>query len=353
VSVRDSVLYFPTIEISDARWLRNALLLWDNVYRIVPPSYVPQDSQEVKQVVDAGLLRPVNLERADTKEITAEFTAFLRGLEFYPAGLEHDEMARLHTEKIDATLYPILEQYAKSGEKGGWLQLPSEVVRGYMFFLANKVSMRRNLARCTDNNEAYAVAPFFSENGNFNDYLSNPEADGFYSALIFGDVLPINIDSIPITDVIRVAQKSKDERAEFRRELTRFSAELYACASTDHAKTIMEDFKRDLLAAKDRLRAAQGFLNKNDKGCFFSIGVPTSLGVYTGYLGAGRDPFDAFAIASSVAIGAIAAYYNYKQAAPPVQNPYGASYLISLEQQLSTGYQIPQFHRCMEQFLND
>jgi hypothetical protein len=351
--VRDSVLYFPQIEVRDAGWLRNALLLWDHVYRIVPRTYSPKDSDEVKKVVDAGLLRPVFVEKADTEALTREFTSFLHGLEFYPAGLEHDEMARLHTDKIDATLYPILEKYAAAQGEDGFLELPSEVVRGYMFFLANHVANRRNLVRCTDSREAYAIAPFFSEDGNFNDYVYNREADGFYSALIFNDVMPFNVSSIPIEQVLRVAQGSKDERAEFRKELARFSEELYACESPEHAKTIMADFKRDLLAAKDRLKAAQGFLNKNDMGCLFSIGVPTAISVYTGFLGAGRDPFDVHAVSSSLAIGAIAAYYNYKQVASPRSNPYGASYLITLEKDFSSSQTVPQFHRYMEEFLND
>jgi hypothetical protein len=349
--VRDSVLYFPQIEIPDTAWLRNALLLWDNVYRIVPPSYTPQDSDDVKRAVDAGMLRPVRLEAADTGTVTAQFTSFLRALEFYPAGLVHDEMARLHTEKIDATLYPILERYSKA-EKDGWLELPIEIVRGYMFFLANQVAKRRNLARCTENKEAYAISAFFAEEGNFNDYVHNEEADGFYSALIFNDVLPLNVLAIPMEDVLRVAQKTKDERAEFREQLSRFTAQLHACESKEHGQTILADFKHNVLAAKERLKAAQGFMNKNDTGCLFSIGVPTALSVYTGFLGAGRDPFDGYALAASVAIGAIAAYYNYKQVSSPRENPYGASYLIALERDFA-GSSIPRLHRAMEEFLND
>ncbi len=135
--MRTSVLYYPHIEIADPKWLKTVLLLWDHVYRIVPTTYAPVDDDDTKRAADAGLVRPVTLEKPDLQGIVADFHDFLESLPYMPAGLEPDgEVEQLHREKVDATLYPLLDEYAKGGTKGGWIELPREIVRGYMFYLS-------------------------------------------------------------------------------------------------------------------------------------------------------------------------------------------------------------------------
>ena len=45
-TIEKNVLYYPTIEIADTRWIRTALCIWDNVYRIVPEGYEPKDCDD-------------------------------------------------------------------------------------------------------------------------------------------------------------------------------------------------------------------------------------------------------------------------------------------------------------------
>ena len=351
--MRDSILYYPHIEIQNERWLKTALLLWDHVYRIVPNSYTPKDSDEIKNASDNGLVRPVALERDDMRGITQEFQELLDGIEYKPAGLEYDEFAYLHPEKIDSTLYPALEKYAIDESEEGFLALPKEVVRGYMFFLSNEVARRRQLSRCTDDQYSFAVSTYFSESGNFDDYLYDREALGFYSSLIFDDILPFDVDSIPMNKIVASSNQSKDERRAFKIELQRFSEQLHKCESIDHGKEILNDFKDDLEKAKANLKASQGFLNKDDVGSFISMGVPTSAGVYSALLGAGGDPFGLYSISASVLIGAIAAYADYRKTLSAQQNPCGAAYLISLEKQFVGTNRYPAFDRHLEEFIND
>lgn len=351
--MRDSILYYPHIEIQNQKWLKNALLLWDNVYRIVPPSYKPKDSLEVQRACDSGLVRSVNLEPEDMRGITADFQNLLEGIQYKPAGLEDEEFDYLHPEKIDSVLYPALEKYAVGESDEGFLALPREVVRGYMFFLSTEVARRRQLSRCTDDKYSFAVSPYFSESANFDDYLYNREALGFYSALIFENVLPIDIENVPMEQIVKVSQQSKDERNKFKQELKKLAEQLYRCESTEHGRAIVNDFKVDLTKAKDELKASQGFLNKNDVGSFISMGVPTSTGVYGALLGAGGDPFGLYSICASVLIGAIAAYTDYRKTVSTQKNPSGAAYLISLEKQFSGTGTYPAFDRYMDEFIND
>jgi len=189
--------------------------------------------------------------------------------------------------------------------------------------------------------------------GNFDEFLYNQEALGFYSSLVFQDILPIDLSGVSMKKIISASQKSKDERDRFKDELERFSDLLFRCESIEHGRQILNDFKNDLIVAKNDLKASQGFLNKNDVGSLVSVGLPTASGIYGALLAAGSSPFEPISIGTSVVIGAIAAYTNYKTAASVRKNPFGAAYLISLEERLSgTGY-IPSFDRYMEEFIND
>lgn len=351
--MRESVLYYPHIEIPDPNWLKSALLLWDDVYRIVPQSYSPADTPETKAAVDAGLVRAIHLERQDLVGISKKFDKFLTNLPFTPAGLEAGDTSLIHPEKVDATLYPLLEQHAVGERNGGWIELPKEIVRGYMFFLSTQVAKRRKLERATDDRYAFAVSGYFSERANFGEALYDRESPGFYSSLIFDDLLPSHIDQVPIHEVIRVAGHTRDERTQFRQELLKFSKGLCECESEEHAKTVIADHKRDLVNAMKQLKASQGFLGKEEKGSLFTMGVPVALTAFGGLISGGADPFGIHTLSSSLLIGAIAAYADFKKAKAAADNPYGAAYLVSLEKQFSGTGTFPAFDRYLEEFIND
>jgi len=350
--MRPDVLYFPHIEISNIAWLKSAMLMWDRVYRIVPNGYVPNDCDEVKRAIDAGIVRAVNLETDDIQRVVKDFKSFMGNLEFLPAGLDDYQPEYLHHEKIDAHLYPLLEKHAR-GESDGWIELPREIVRGYMFFLSNQVAKRRNLSRCTDNKFVFGVSPYFSENANISSYVYDRGAELNYSALIFNDVLPFSISHVPMESIIKISSLSADEKAAFRHEIEKFTDEMCECDSKDHADAIFNDFKGKLICAKDNLRKSQGLFSAGAKGSLFTMGVPTSLTAYGALLSAGADPFGIHAIGASIFIGAVAAYQNYKLVRSASKNPCGAGYLIAIEDELSSGNVFPAFDRYMEEFIND
>ena len=57
----DSILYYPHIECQNEAWVKSSLLLWDHVYRIVREGYVPNDSDDIKVLVDEELVREIKL----------------------------------------------------------------------------------------------------------------------------------------------------------------------------------------------------------------------------------------------------------------------------------------------------
>ncbi len=73
-----TALYFPTIEFQDEEWLKSALCIWDHIDRIVPPDYVPQDTSEVRQMVDHGLIRSIKLTLNDLNDAADSFSRPLK-----------------------------------------------------------------------------------------------------------------------------------------------------------------------------------------------------------------------------------------------------------------------------------
>ena len=54
-------LYYPYIHVRDAGWLKMALLYWESITRILPPSYQPHDDvYGTKEAVDAGLIHGIS-----------------------------------------------------------------------------------------------------------------------------------------------------------------------------------------------------------------------------------------------------------------------------------------------------
>lgn len=175
-----SILYFPSIEFHSASWVKSSLLLWDKVYRIVPHEYNPMDTREIKELADYDLIRNITLDNLDVQQTGDEFIELCESLPFVPAGLEPGDEDRIHPDKIDNRLYPSLDRIANNFLHDGWLRLSKELARGYMFYLAKTVARRRNLVRGTNDSDSWSIAPYFTEGANFDEFVMNQDAEGFY-----------------------------------------------------------------------------------------------------------------------------------------------------------------------------
>ena len=77
------VLYYPTIEFMDEVWLKSSLCVCDKVFRIVPDSYHPKDSDEVKIAIDNGVVENISLTEQDLSETADEFIDFVESVDIF------------------------------------------------------------------------------------------------------------------------------------------------------------------------------------------------------------------------------------------------------------------------------
>jgi len=84
-------LFYPTIDIRNEEWLKNAVLFWDEISTIVPSTMDnPYQRQTTEYLSDEGILKPihVNPDHDMIEELTADTLNYLNTNEariLYPA----------------------------------------------------------------------------------------------------------------------------------------------------------------------------------------------------------------------------------------------------------------------------
>jgi hypothetical protein len=141
-------LYYPFIHITDVNWLKATLLCFPGVRRMVPQSYVPTDSDAVREFCDVEgprgepLLTRVDLFSRDAKAAEERLLATLEKQDskirsrfserVTMKALAPDDLYQLHDEKIVARLYSYLTD-GKPGKALAW-RIPPPANRPHRAF---------------------------------------------------------------------------------------------------------------------------------------------------------------------------------------------------------------------------
>lgn len=347
----NSILYYPSIEFHSDEWVKSSLLLWDNVYRIVPSGYDPNDNDTIREFVDSDLVRDVNLDDSDVKQTGDEFLELCDTLPFVPAGLVPSDDDRIHPDKIDKRLYPSLEKIADNFLHDGWLHLSKELARGYMFYLAKTVAQRRNFVRGTDDSDCWSIAPYFTEQANFDELMCDGEAEGFYCSLFLEDLIPQNIGDVSAKEIIKFVEKRKGLKEQLRIKLESLFSKLVLIENKEQAFVEVNDFLAQVEFDKKELRKSMHFWKSDIPSSLFAVGVPTTL-TALGAFGLAGDVFTAKKITSSILIGAVASYSDYKKTIKNNRDSSYVSYLLQVDKLVRPGLPY-KFMRNLEEFIND
>jgi hypothetical protein len=353
----DSILYYPHIEFFSTEWLKRALTIWDRIYRIVPSSYTPNDTDEVREAADAGLVVDLRLTQEDLTEVSTDFTEFLDSLLGRPAGLcPSQETSTIHEEKVDARLRPLMRSLCQKVGADEWLRLPREIADGYMLFLAEAVARRRNLPRLTDDPDVFTVIQFYSCDGDISDYVYDRGAPEFTSALTMKTLIPSGIDDVPMRTILEFRKQSAEGRAQFRSGLTTLLNDLTKIEDQQFAQERVDLFMQELRSAPEvRDRGLKAF-GDHFSSMLLSVALPTAMAAFSVLaISAPYDPFTGLNIGGSAAIGAIAALGGAGTAYRRGWTPSRASYFLDLESEFGVEHklQLRDFSYRMEEFIND
>lgn len=347
-------LYYPTIEFRDLGALKRSLLVWERVFRIVPTGYVPNDEPEVTAAVTEGVIVNLHVDSSEKGLAAQHFLDLYRRLDspasplVWPAGFSAPTFTRINPDKIDERLQPLFEQLALRMTSDGFLEVPSELAGGYMFYLANSVAAQRSLDLLSDSPDYWTVGTFFASAANFTEAVYDESAEAYLATLAVEDLLPKDLEGVSMDAVLRFRENHNQERTAFQKELHALREQVARCNSKQHAQYIVIDFVKQLQRARDDYRGAIGFLSRSHASTLLTVGLPVGLSILSLPAFAGGDPYSATRLATGLLFGAISSLAS-KALIPRERS--AASFLISAED-LAAGPGLA-LHRRFEEFIND
>lgn len=156
-------LYYPTMDIKDEDWLKNAYLFWDNIYTIAPNSLADNvfHNNTTQYLEDVGYLKTIKI-GPDTPtvrgmvEVVKEFAKTKEGLsylsersngELNPDPFDDQRnVFYLHHEKLPYEVQALMRD--RIGEDG-WARVSENFADYYMTLLATTIARQRSMALLT------------------------------------------------------------------------------------------------------------------------------------------------------------------------------------------------------------
>jgi hypothetical protein len=354
-----NVLYYPNIEFFDETWVKSTLCIWEKIYRIVPRSYTPKDSDEIKEAIDAGLIENISLKPEDLSATADEFEKFWESVPVIPAGVEgwEEVEVKLHPEKVDARILPILQSLSNKIDPDGWLKLSPEVANTYMLFLAETISRRRRLPKLTDNSDMFSIMHYFVNDGNMDEFLYNDENNEATTSMVLTTLLPGGLKHHKMKTVLGFRSKFEAGRQSFRNLVMEFSEQVSKVEDKNYAQDLLYKFEQDLKKTQNGILRDIGQSFDDAKAAALSIGLPTTLTAIGAFAGVG-DPFDILRLGQAGFIGAVATLADVVRNRRNGWSSNDSSYYLQLNKVFKNDgggikLSIHRYDRIIEEFIND
>jgi hypothetical protein len=251
--LKSEVLCFPHIEFPDAVWLKGALCVWDRVHRIVPDGYLPRDSDEVKEAIDAGLVVDLRLTKGDLAHARSTFTDFLARKPVLPHALDPAGhlTTTVHRGKIDEQLREEFSQIVGHvHQRDEWLEIPKGIGNGYLLYLAQSVAKRRGMPKITDSDAMFVAMQYFATSRDFKESVQDVHGCDASAVVALRTILPGGLQWAPMERVLKFHKASHDGRAALRGAFESLAEELAAVEEPTYVEEIAHRFKANISQAE-------------------------------------------------------------------------------------------------------
>lgn len=253
------ILYYPSIKISNMSWLRNALLYWDEVSSIIPPSHKEGLTPEMSYLKGEGIFNltdPNELFYGDYKDLRAKFiTEFTEIIEFF---IKNNKIVKLkkgvrtipiHSDKASSLVVRFLEEYELLNDRAKNNFYLFEYTTGliYMSILA------KYLSYIDKNSTIIATDKIEYENFNFNKVS---ESEGFpIISYSLENVLPTPREDVPLEKIIHFKRERKDNLTHFRKTLLDFEKSISTANDSKELIEYVIAFKENIETGINDLKA--------------------------------------------------------------------------------------------------
>jgi hypothetical protein len=244
------VLYYPYTHFRDPAWFKTAALYYDEITRMIPRNFLPNDDDDVKALDSAGFLRRVDV--AESAEAVAD--DFIGYLEKYLTDKQQQRTLFPELEKsktyiriqpgkmVDRVkealrkLYPD-QELPKYGDD---IDLGPVVGGVYIAFLAKRVSEEKSIPIVTHDplfqRLIYGPMPQLASSGS-----DKKTGDSFaLASLVIRSVIPADPRSVPVDSIIKFREKHEASRLQFADALKKIGDEI---APTDDLDSLRKFLK--------------------------------------------------------------------------------------------------------------
>lgn len=351
-----TIMYYPTIDIQDGAWLRNALLYWDSISSIVPYENYPNFSPELLYLQNCGIYKPFFPQVLFASEYAQDFTkTTIAKLERYKKRTKTSKQrssshttTRMHRNKIYApALYelvhcrkasPDLLRYLSDNgfihdyHCGGWMTIDAPVASIYMRTFAEYA------IKCLSEDTVIGTDQLKHQNQFY--APSRPTKNTTCISLALNNCLPQPAMDVGYEELLDFKDNHKKELAEFRKKLRDFEKVLSMCERAEEIKFETEKFKEDWQSTL--LKENRMFINKKipfTLGTMYTlINVPSIAEPLDNAIKNICPIIDSKAFLSSALLGGTAAitlgyeYISYKNKINEQRSSSGFSYIIKASQ---------------------
>jgi len=253
--IKQTILYYPTISVPSGRWLRQAVLYWDEIGSIVPQRYdrtalIPY-TPDVQYLKAEGEFRPFRTDLIYQRQwklvqdFENELREIVRSSEFQAklAGRSKKTLtARVHQDKVSHEVFDFLESSHLAKRQAGnqnWYFFELSTALLYMSLLAKYLANADETASTV----AGTNLPFYQR--------LNFGAESISTALPslnvrFFNILPVPRQNNSLADIITFKRKRQDQLKFFRNVVGDTQLALAKCKSNSQVNQTLADFDATL-----------------------------------------------------------------------------------------------------------
>jgi hypothetical protein len=351
-------LYYPGPEFPSVPWLKAVLLYWEGILRIVPDGRTPQDSPDVKALLEAGAVQdvsPAPFRTATAEAFGTRLEDLLQSRQGQPIeegectdGSKGDAKAeeRIHLTELDRSLVKKLESKKLVSVNGEWAHMSRAIAQLYRITLANEAARQLYAAPVTDTTACDVVSTYFSSRKVTADPKGVP-TDGLQWAQLH---LPFpsveTAGRLSVKKLLDLRKKHAHLRQGFRERIQKHTDAIADLPSPDavhsHLEAMGKEMQYDLETQKDALRAA----GLRDLWTVISISSPLSLGTGAALATAG-SPLAAVGAFGVVGLGVAKWFFERK-----AERRESGHYLLSLGRDVEQKNMISDFASRMQHLIH-
>lgn len=235
----DSVLMYPNIHLKDTKTVKEGLLLYDNLYRIVPEEIEPDDIKEIQTFIEEyGLIKnidPSNYIKNTYNKVEKNIDRWKEnatGIDFKD---EKEDYDKLHKGKVYEKLHKQIVNEGILDFDGTWYRGDDSFISSYMMVLAQEISNKNSLGLLTYENPAWTCQEFLNYDGQYSSLIGD-KTHALIGVYLF-DYLPLDIDTISFDSIMEFRDRFKYERQNFLKVYLNFQKELENIAE----KVVIDD----------------------------------------------------------------------------------------------------------------